>query len=450
MSYREDSDDRAADSMTEAIRDTMLSPAEIDLARRDAAIPGFATVLDPDAFLAALKLAAPASDVRAARIAYAKYRPERYCQASYRVDVGGAECDLDVRACRSEDVASWLEEEGGPAVTGPLGAGRMLLRDSAVLVTVFPNDPKLQQLSTLADPSGRVSLLRELLPDWPGIREGEIRCLRYWPGRRYSAELCASDGSRALLKAYTRKGYHRARRNAEAFRTSGPLRIARLLGYSDPHRLLAFEWLPGPMLSERCLGPEIDWEAVAFTGAALAALHGHPPDGLESWTRKDETAYLFSLSREIGFLCPRLSQRAATLAHRLAGWLASAPPVQLPVHGDFSDAQVLVDNRQVAIVDLDSACRGDPADDLGSLLAQWEIYQMRGKLSRGQLETMRDALLDGYHRSPIRSPAGRLGPYIASGLLRRGRFAFRARRPDWPQITEASIERAEAIMNASA
>jgi len=287
-----------------------------------------------------------------------------------------------------------------------------------------------------------------VLPGRPELWEGEIRSLRYWPGRRYSAELRAVDGSRVLLKVYTRRGYYRARRTAEAFRSRGPLRVARLLGYSNSHRLLAFEWLPGRMLSECSMAPDINWNAIVDTGAALAELHAQPTDGLEWWTRSDEKAYVSSLAREIGFLRPQLSERASALAHHLGEWLDAAPPVQLPVHGDFSDAQVLIHGREVSIVDLDSACRGDPADDLGSLISQWEMHTLTGRLSRGHAETMADALLDGYRRSSIRSPVARLEPYRASGLLRRVRFAFRARRPDWPEITEAALERAEAILNA--
>jgi len=109
---------------------------------------------------------------------------------------------------------------------------------------------------------------------------------------------------------------------------------------------------------------------------------------------------------------------------------------------------VLLNGREAAIVDLDSACRGDPADDLGSLISQWEINVLSGKLSRGSADTMADALLDGYRRSSIRSPVERLAPYIAAGLLRRVRFAFRARRPDWPQITQEALQGAEAVLDA--
>ncbi len=424
----------------------MLTLAEVDLARRDVALPGLAMVLDPEAFLEALR-AVVRLPLNMARVAYVKYRPEKYCRASYRVVVDGAECDLDVQACRPEDVDSWRRAENGEIASTRLGFGRLVLADRSVLVTAFPNDTKLKQVSRLTDPEERPTLLREVLPGRPECWQGELRGLRYWPGRRYSAELRAIDGSRVLLKAYTRRGYHRARRNAEAFRSRGPLRVARLLGYSNTHRLLAFEWLPGRMLSECNEAPGVDWRAIVDTGAALAELHTQPTDGLESWTRNDEKTYFFSLAREIEFLRPGLADRARALAYRLAAWLDGAPPVQLPVHGDFSDAQVLVDGREASIVDLDSACRGDPADDLGSLAAQWEIHALTGKLSRSHAETMEDALMNGYRRSSIRSPMERLAPYKASGLLRRVRFAFRARRADWPEITEAALARAEAIMD---
>jgi len=433
--------------MDAIVRHPMLSSAEADLVRRDPAIPGLATVLDPEAFLVALGRAAPGRDLRQAQITYVKYRPETYCRVGYRVEVAGAGCDLDVRACRPEDLDSWLERGTGPTVPGPLGPGRLVLGDSAMLVTVFPNDPGLPQVPSLIDPSQRMRLLRDLLPGRPDLWEGRIRCLRYWPGRRYSVELSAPDGSKAMLKAYTPKGYRRARRNAEVFRSSGPLQVARLLGFSDSHRVLAFEWLPGRMLSDLYLAPEIDWEAVTNTGAALASMHAQPPDGLERWTRGDETAYLLSLAREIGFLCPRLSARADGLARRLAAWLAGAPVVHLPVHGDLSDAQVLIDGKEVAIVDLDSAYCGDPADDLGSLLAQSEIYALCGKQSHDRVHRMRSALLEGYRNWPNGSSTERIGPYTASGLLRRTRFAFRARKPDWQEITESSLERAEEILN---
>ena len=426
----------------------MLSPAEADLTLRDATLPGLATVLDPEAFLAALSRAAPGCEPGNARIDYVKYSPENYCRVAYRIDVAGTECELDARAFRPEEFDSWLEdEEQDAAVAGPLGAGRIVLRDRAVLVNVFPNDVKLRQLRDLTDRERRRPLLSELLPDHPALGAGELRGLRYWPGRRYSAELRAADGSRALIKAYTKRGYRRARRNAELFRSRPPLRVARPIGTSDDHRLIAFEWLPGRMLSDLCLAPEIGWEAVRRTGEALAALHAQDAEWLEPWTRADETSYFASLAREIGFIHPPLAGLAESVARQVTSRLSGAPDWHRPLHSDFSDTQVLIDGRDVAIVDLDSARSGDPADDLGSLLAQEESYALRGKLPRDRVDGIQTALLEGYRRAESGMVLERVGPYTAAGLLRRARFAFRTRKADCAQIVETFLRRADEIMH---
>src|SRR2546426_12564518 len=107
----------------------MLSPPEAELVRRDHAIPGLDMVLDPDAFVTALRRAAPEADLRTAQITYQRYKPQNFCRIAYRLDVAGAELDLDVRACRPGDLAQWLED-GEPAnVPAPLGSGRFVLED---------------------------------------------------------------------------------------------------------------------------------------------------------------------------------------------------------------------------------------------------------------------------------------------------------------------------------
>src|SRR5207249_1246189 len=141
------------------------------------------------------------------------------------------------------------------------------------------------------------------------------------------------------------------------------LRLARMLGGSDAHRLIAFEWLPGRTLLE---SPDAPLDRV---GAALVALHAQRPDGLEVWTREAEVADLNAVAKEVAFICPWLAGGVENLAARLAERLAEAPPMRVSVHGDFSGNQVLVDGESVAIIDLDWAGYGDPADDLGNFLA---------------------------------------------------------------------------------
>src|SRR6266702_2012151 len=55
----------------------MLSPAETDLVRREPSIPGLATVLDAEVFLARLRCCAPGIDLRTAQILFIKYTQTR-------------------------------------------------------------------------------------------------------------------------------------------------------------------------------------------------------------------------------------------------------------------------------------------------------------------------------------------------------------------------------------
>src|SRR5690349_23118020 len=105
----------------------MLSTIENDLIRRDPAVPGLATVLDPDAFVAALHRAAPQADLRTAHITYARYKPQSFCRATYQLEVAGTELELDVRACRPDDLAEWLEAGEAANATSLLGPGRIVL-----------------------------------------------------------------------------------------------------------------------------------------------------------------------------------------------------------------------------------------------------------------------------------------------------------------------------------
>jgi aminoglycoside phosphotransferase (APT) family kinase protein len=424
----------------------MLSPAERDLTRRNQEIPGLATVLDPEAFLAALREAIPHADVEAARIHSIKLEPRTYCRVAYGLEVGGKPLDLDARACRPEDLDAWIRESGATDESGPLGSDHIVFAEQAVLVTAFPSDPKLTALRELMDAKARRRLLRALLPERDELWSGELRTLRYRPGRRYVAELRGPGGARVLLKASTAKGHHRACRNAAAFRSSSPLRIARLLGADDRHGLLAYEWLPGTALFDLWSAPRMNTEAVATAGAALAELHAQSPDGLDRWTREAVVADLAAAASEIGFVCPWLARRAGDLARRLSPHVAAAPVMRTTLHGDFSSRHVLVEGGEAGIVDLDWACRGDPADDLGSILAQVERHVVSDGLPHDRVGRFRHALIGGYG-----TKAGipeRIDLFTAVELFRGARFPFRRSEPEWPERTGHLLRRAEAMAEA--
>jgi hypothetical protein len=63
----------------------------------------------------------------------------------------------------------------------------------------------------------------------------------------------------------------------------------------------------------------------------------------------------------------------------------------------------------------------------------------------GWVESFSSALLDGYRRATARGLPDRVRLYIALSLFRKARLPFRTREPEWPQRTEALLERAEAL-----
>ena len=425
----------------------MLSPAETDLVRREASIPGLATVLDAEVFLARLRCCAPGIDLRTAQILFIKYKQGRSCRVSYTLDVAGEPVEAYARAYAVQERDTFLEDCARSSVPGLLGPGRLALEDCAVLLSVFPNDHRLPSLSRLMDAQPRQQLFGEVLPDRADLWPCPPRCLRYKAERRYLVRLLTANRDQAALKWYTEKGYARGKRHAEAFQSRGPLRVARPIGWSDRHRVLALEWLAGPSLVDLCAAPETDGEALTVAGAALAEVHARPADDLTYQPRTAEAANLMSLAESLGCLCPHLACRADRVARQLAAQLSSAPIMHCSVHGDFSAKQVLIGAQGAGLLDFDKAFCGDPATDLGNFIAQAERYALRGELSASQADRWRHALLEGYRQATGRPLPQRIEVYTAAGLLRRTQYPFQVREPDWPQRTEALLERAEAILN---
>jgi len=426
----------------------MLSPSDADLARRDPTLPGLATLLDPEAFAAALRPVLPDASATAVRITYARYKPTQSCVVGYQLRGTGAAVDLYAKA-HPVGGASRRAREGSTVPTPP-GRGRIILEDGAIVVSVFPTDGKLKPLRRLADPETRRRLVRKLVRDRPDLWSGTVRNLRYMPERRYVGQLLTGDSPAAVLKLYTERGYSMAQRNVNAFRSDGPLRVARCIGQLASFRILLLEWLAGRLLSEAISDPELELPAMLMVGAALAHLHAQEPEGLVCLTREHETATLSSLFANLRFVCPHVASRFGQLFRRLASDLQQSPPVNQPIHGDFCAKQVLLGDNTVAILDFDRSVRSDPAADLGLFIAHLERDALYGTLRASGVERLREALLEGYRAATRRPVPVRVPLYVAVGLVRLAPDPFRYRESDWPERTEAILGRAEALLEGAA
>lgn len=424
----------------------MLSAPDAGLARRDPVLPGLGMLLDPAAFAAALRRAVPGAEIGAADITYLRYKPATNCLVAYRVEVDGEPVDIYAKAHQPAALDKLRKAEERTVVPGPLGAGRIVLPDSRITVSAFPNDDKLDQLTRLGEPEARFRLLRKLLPGRPGLWESEVRTLRYKPERRYVAKLYTGDGSHAALKCYTPQGYRTAAHSAAVFASGGPLRVAQRLGRLKHHHMLAFEWLPGRMLSDVLRDSSLEHAAVINLGTALAELHAQEPEGLDHLTRDSEAAALFSAAAAVGAVAPHLAKRAHDVARRLAARLESEPTAARPIHGDFYAEQVLLAGGTISVLDLDRAARGDPAADLGTFIAHLERDALSGTLAPERVTSIADSLRHGYRTIAHGPSRARIQTYAAAGLLRLAPEPFRYHEPDWPERTEAIVERVESLL----
>ena len=422
----------------------MLSTHDADLVRRDPAIPGLATLLDPEAFCRAIS-ATSGVEITEAWPSYIRYKPGMNCLVAYELEINGQRVAAYAKGHRADASDQLKKAHEQPGSLGPLGPGRVLLADQAIVLSIFPNDSELKTLVRLADSQAWSALLRRIFSSRTDLWDGTVSHIRYKPERRYVTQLLSHGEPQAVLKVYTRTGYEEAKGSARAFKSRGILSVPKLIGHSDRHLVLAFEWMHGRLLSEALSDPALGSDALERVGMALAEVHARRATRLTHLTREAEASGLLSVAAGLGFLCPDLHDHTQTLARDIALLLMREPALNVPIHGDFYAKQVLLDADRVVILDFDSAAAGDPAADLGLFIAHLERGALRRSLPSDRVQPYAGALLNGYSNATHQPPPDRVRLYTAASLLRLAPHPFRNHHPHWPHQIEATVARAEAI-----
>ncbi len=433
----------------------MLSAADTRLARRERAILGLATVLDPEALRAALQAEYPDCAIGQLFPYFVHYKPGTRCHVAFRLTAGDDGDDLRAYAAAyGPDAAAKLHKACrlAQADTGPLGQAALVLEARNIVFHVFPTDRRLKATGLLEQPGKRERLMRALFPDRPEYSQARLRHLRYKPERRYVARADAPDGGRAVIKFYNEDGYRAARRGAGAFSSRGALHHLACSGHLDARRVLAFDWQPGEslhtLLSDSQDDSGMQRRALELTGAALAELHAQTPQCLERPGNGAEGDRLMAQAGTLAQLCPELRAVAERLARDCLARLDEAPPILRSLHGDFNAEQVLIgDEPRATILDLDWARLGDPATDPGLFIAHLERSVLRGHLQPARMERFANALLEGY--AAVSEPPSRaaIRLYTAIGLFYLAAEPFRYREPAWPERIEAQLARARTILD---
>lgn len=428
----------------------MLRPADSDLVRRDRDLPDLVLLLDSDVLTARLEQALGHPGMRGAGVTYLRYKPGRSCLAAYRAEVDGRPIDLVAKTygTRAMDKFHRAMATAGASVTGRLGPGRFALDNTTVVVSVFPNDPKLRRLARLTAPDAlaRLAVGLGVHADSDATR---LETLRYNPERRFVGRLMVDERDIAAVRCYTRHDYARIAAKAGALESRGPLRLPRTLTRDHRARLLAFEWQRGDLLEETMRRKTVTARTLELVGTALAHLHGQQAPELPRWTGPSEAAALVALARYVAFLHPPIGAGVGDLAQRLAARLAPATVKARPLHGDFYAKQVLANGGMAALIDLDEASLGEPAIDLARFRADLEAAVISHHLDAGEIEPLFEPLLEGYRLASGALPA-RLDLHVAAQLLRLTTHPFRRREAGWAEKAAAIVERARAFLDNDA
>jgi aminoglycoside phosphotransferase (APT) family kinase protein len=262
-------------------------------------------------------------------------------------------------------------------------------------VRVFPLDGDFPGLARLADPSSISALL-------PGVFRPptSVIAIRYRPGERHVLRY-TSPASHTGHGART--AFAKLHREAEAAsgRTAA---VADWLAGEGCHvaalrplrRLPSEQAVVYPGVEGRPLPPEP--AELRRAGVALRVLHTAPAElagGAAPHDLEGELAAVQRACEHIGVLLPDAGPAiSAVLGHARAAYLRLPGEQPTLVHGDAKLDHFWSTPRGLTLLDLDRCCPGDPAFDIGKLLAdlRWR-FAIAGR--PGVAEAQR-GLLEGY------------------------------------------------------
>lgn len=397
----------------------------------DAALPHLAQALDAAAMARTLGAAItrPGLQVVHCEVERIKYRPQRNCSLSYRLQLQDTTTGQAVtqrvaaRLCSAGDSARRFERASRSAPLASLaGPGVLHLGALDMVSWWWPNDAKLQAPAVLADTArlhGQVlPPLVDALSSGRGVLVDQaLHIAQYVPEHRLCArvDLRWREGNQTVARSV----YAKASREPDAATAHGYLRSLQASPawqagqLCTPQALLCqpeadLHWqqaLPGQALLDLPDPPAALRRHAPALGRQLAALHATP---VATARTLDADGLRQALAEVVRLLADGLPAARATLLRTEAALarglhhLAGEPPATL--HGDLHPRNILVDGDRLSLIDLDGLRRGPALLELGAWVAD-SLYRTRlaGPAQRPDPAAWQ-ALLDAYASAGGRRP----------------------------------------------
>ena len=390
----------------------------------DPALPAQDLLGDGAPDLLAAALDAVGARLDASRPTQSTYHPGRSLRVCHEVDVRWA----DGTGTRETMVLA-------AGRTPPAGA--FVVGDGTHDVAVWrvPHDPWLPGLAAVVDPGRRLLLGGLGLP--LDVDPADLTChLRaYRPGRRAVVEVVA-PGARVFVKVVRPDKAAELRDRHEALADAVP--APPVLGWSPDHGIVVLQALDGHLLRDVLT----DAEHRPSPDTVLALLDALPALDLDPAVAPTPDWRAVEFAGIIGAVAPALADRVDTFAAGIGDYerRAAAEPV-VAVHGDFYEAQLLVDHGAIhGLLDVDTFGTGRRVDDLATLIGHLSVLALDAP-DRPGIEAYAAELL---HRFDRDIEPGLLRAAVAGVVLGLATGSFRERDDGWEIHTERRVALAEA------
>ncbi len=420
----------------------MLHPDDEQLVLREPSIPGLATLLDDNLACELFRTSFPELGIRHADCNYLRYKPGTNCIASYVLQTLQGPRLVHVTA-HSRNAHDKLSK----ALQDPRCASlRVVVPETALVVSLFPCDDALPALRRLASPESQHELLKHLAPQSESLHSATLSALRYKPKRRFVARLDCDGSPQAILKLHSESEYKHARRAAKTVHSLSEVAPAEALGHSNRNRALLFKWIPGdPLSSWLKSSPPSACDALEEVGRLLAVVHSHARAKLPRGDGAELVKSLKRLPDELRALCPDLAKGLQSLSCQVAKLCKHIERPEVALHGDLNLDQIVVGER-VSLIDFDNAVLGHAERDLGNLLAHFSIESLGGAFTQDASEELFESLLKEYSLSGGNFDPEAVRAYAAASLLSMVQEPFRKRLPNWRSRAYDILHQASALI----
>ena len=388
------------------------------------------------------------------------YRPARQCIALYEL------ASQDAKAAPRHAIATFVKDDRFKEVyrdhyEKQEMPAAVYLPENRCLVEMFPYVWEMPSLPKAADPRVVAGLMVEAGVDLPHGIALSADILTYRPHE--ACVLAYRDAAGADPFRLVAKTTNESRKADQVHRIAGMLRDQLADGfvsvpktYRPKDKYIVFmDLAPGVSMHDAIAAADTDTarrDVVRLTALGLTLLHALRIEERlkEKKTLPQGVSHAHERAGRLQFAAPELGAKAERLLDAVTARLPAYDGAMTFLHGDFKGTQVLIDGGRINVIDLDSACIGDPAVDVGNMMA--DMHREAALADAPYTRALADAFLDEYVALTGREDlAPRARAFRVIALVRMGVHGFRQFAHTYGQPNsqpELLLREAEACLQA--